>query len=319
MAEKTTRVLLMGMGEIGKLWIRGLSSMPMLQLVGVVDKNPSLIGTCLNNHLEETLFGDCRIHPNLESALAQTKADVALLLTGSAIADVQNSVLECLRKKLHVVTAAEELAFPWEFHYPEAEKIFLAAKKARRAVIAAGVNPGLIMDTLPAFLTRWSVAIDKITIERHVDLAQRRENLRRKAGFGLSKKQIEELISQKKIGHVGLSESFFTVANTLEWEPSYEEQVSPIFSPEDSNFVIGLRQTAKGRTKEGRTLELRLILASGERSSDRIEIRGIPEIRVEFPNGLDGDQATVAALLRACELVKKAPQGLTRLADFALA
>ena len=51
------------------------------------------------------------------------------------------------------MSTAEELSFPWLTHPEEAAEIDAVAKRVGKTVLATGVNPGFVMDSLPLNLT----------------------------------------------------------------------------------------------------------------------------------------------------------------------
>jgi len=64
-----------------------------------------------------------------------------------------------------VVSTSEELSFPWLAHPKRLEQLTQPQRRPQD-VLATGVNPGFLMDSLPLFLTSISERVDRIQISR---------------------------------------------------------------------------------------------------------------------------------------------------------
>ena len=78
----------------------------------------------------------------------------------------KGQILEILKTGLDVVSTSQGLSFPRLAHPKEAAKIDAAAKKAGKTLLATGVNPGFLMDSLPLFLTASSERVERNSSER---------------------------------------------------------------------------------------------------------------------------------------------------------
>src|SRR5438132_288191 len=80
-----------------------------------------------------------------------------------------------------------------------------------------GVNPGFVMDALPALLGSVCRALEQVRVRRVVDAARRRGNLQRKIGAGMTVEQFQAAADTGRFGHVGLVESAALLAEGLGW------------------------------------------------------------------------------------------------------
>ena len=145
-----TRVILLGLGPIGRAVAREVIAAPDLTLVGVVDPAPALAGRPLAEILETKTARGLRVSPSLASVRA--KADVALHLAASRFPAAAPQITEAIGRGLHVVSTCEEMiAARWRWPKPAAA-LDRAARAKGVAVVATGVNPGFAMDLLPAAL-----------------------------------------------------------------------------------------------------------------------------------------------------------------------
>src|SRR5439155_21452187 len=123
------------------------------------------------------------------SGAAEALADgpeVALVLTGSGVADVEPVIEVAAACGVDVISTCEDLAYA-DLSAPEmARRIDARAREGGITVIGTGVNPGFVMDRLPLTLAAACVRVDHVHITRIVDAAKRRVPLRAKVGAGLT-------------------------------------------------------------------------------------------------------------------------------------
>ena len=112
--------------------------------------------------------------------------DVALVLTGSSVADVEQVIEAACARGVDVISTCEDLAYA-DLSTPQlARRIDTRAREAGITVVGTGVNPGFVMDRLPLTLAAACVRVDHVHVTRIVDAAKRRAPLRAKAGAGLT-------------------------------------------------------------------------------------------------------------------------------------
>jgi len=306
---KRRAVIVQGLGAIGRLIAETARRDPAFRVVAVVDSDTELAG-------REIVKGVPPAFATLADAHAQApQADLLLQATTSRLEEVAPLVLEGVLRDMSVVSTCEELAFPFDRHPRISERIDRVARNHRCAVVGTGINPGFLMDTLPVTLTTASHNVRRVRVERILDPKARREAFRTKMGLGLTHDEFEGALATGRIGHAGLVESGRLIAVGLGWaEVSWEGRMRGIEAPDGT--MLGMVQTLMGTTPDGRCIELHFEAnAAVSRNEDRIEVDGVPRLRLHFEGGVSGDDGTAAAVLHAARVIDAAPRGLVTVLD----
>ncbi len=311
-----------GLGEIGVALVRGVGRAEELTSVAAVEVRPELAGRRLDEIC--SAGGPVIIRPTLAEALRGTSgARVAFHAAGSYLERVEAQIAGLLEAGLNVVTTAEELICPQGAAEERASRLRERAEANSVTLFPAGVNPGFLMDRFPAYVTSMTVAPKAVHVRRLVDLAARRQALRRKMGVGEDAASVNAKLARRQMGHVGLVESLRYLASALGWNiGAVDENLSPIIADTrvecggeivEAGAVLGLRHQAGAVDGSGRSITLELAMRIDvEEALDEIDIDADPPVRVRIPGGLNGDHATVASVLNATRFVLNAPPGLQR-------
>ncbi|HEV8339002.1 MAG TPA: dihydrodipicolinate reductase [bacterium] len=306
------RVIHYGLGPIGV----GIARVVLdhgWTIAAAIDIDPQKAGRDLGTVLGTSRLG---IEVTADAAAALRRpADLVVHATGSRLGEVLPQLEAAVAAGYDVASTCEELAYPW-FHHPgAAQRLDALARTHRVSVVGLGVNPGFVMDLLPLLLTAPCREITRITVERVVDAAQRREPLRRKIGAGLTTAAFRAGVRAGRLGHVGLVESVAMIADALGWPlRRISEDIQPV--PGRGTRVAGLHQVARGFRAApgwgGRAavrLELRMALGA-RRPHDTVTIQGTPALHLEIPGGIHGDVATSAIVANALPALREAAPGL---------
>ncbi len=305
------KVVMVGIGGIGAEIARYLVERSHT-IVAAVDSDPSKSGRTL---AELTgLPVPCAVASSIGKEAAD--ADVAVISTKSRLADVAKGVLEATSMGLDVVTTSEEMSFPWSADPEAAARIDALAKEKGTTVVGVGVNPGFVMDAVPALVLTASRSPSTVHVTRSVNVGRRRRQLQAKTGVGLTEAAFEEGLRKGALGHVGLGESARLIAMSLGRElEELRQATSPVM--DSRGLVAGVKQFAEGRAGPcGVRLDLEMTTASAD--FDLVEVRGDPDITLRFEGGVFGDSATVAVAVHAAERVAKARPGLITVLDLPL-
>jgi 4-hydroxy-tetrahydrodipicolinate reductase len=309
----------MGLGYIGQQIVRAALASPEVKLLGAVDNSPAFLGKKLSTVV--TGAGNFKIAGDLASAIGRTRGAVVLHATGSRLPQVMDQLLEAVAAGASVVSTCEELAFPYLKHEALAAKLDRAAQRAGVSVLGTGVNPGFVLERLPALLGQVCGPVRHVRAERVVDARTRREALQRKVGAGLSEEEFLRLVDQEQLGHVGLLESAALCALGLGMDcDDFEEEIVPVLAEEDipgaafavkKGQVAGISQTAIASEEGQERVRLELVLAVGaEPQADRIWLDAEPKVEVEIKGGVAGDQATANLVVNAAPRLTAAEPGL---------
>lgn len=312
-------IIVQGLGPIGVRIAEAALGAPALDVVGAVEINPEMVGRPLSAFVDGG--PDATISDSVAGARADIGADDAILVhcTGSYLDRVAGQIEEALSEGLHVVSTCEELTYPYERHPELAAAIDAQARAAERTVVATGVNPGFLMDALPASLASISHGITSVSVRRVQDPSRRRVPFQQKVGMGLSVEEWEARRDAGGFGHVGLVESARLLADSLGWAlADWQHDMVPCRADGRAS-VSGTLETLSGTTADGRSVSLHFEAnAAVDEEYDEIVVDGTPPLTLRFDGGVFGDDATAAAVLRAARVIPNAPRGLVTVLDLPL-
>jgi 2,4-diaminopentanoate dehydrogenase len=321
------RIIQLGLGPLGRQIIRYIGERPGLELVGVVDVDPSFHGRDAGEICGLAPLGLPVCASIDEAQLHATEVpQVAILATVSSIEKLVPQVVAAARAGLHVVSTCEELTFPWQRHPTAAEAIDRACREHGVACLGTGVNPGYLMDYLPSVFTAIAQRVDSLTVERVQDASSRRIPFQQKIGAGLTAAEFEANRQAGTLRHVGLPESLDMIAHALGWQlDEASETLEPVlatrritsgYRPIEVGQPAGVQQIAVGRIGGREVLRLTFRAAVGEeRSYDRIRVRGQPDVDTVIEGGVNGDVATCAITVNAVRAILRAEPGLRTMLD----
>jgi 4-hydroxy-tetrahydrodipicolinate reductase len=307
-----------GIGPIGVQIVKLLLTKSWVKIVAAVDVDPSKIGRDLGEIIGIDRKLGIEVTPDLRK-----KADVVCHSTGSWLSDVQGQLESLLNGGSNVVSTCEELAFPLDADI--LASLNRAASGSNVSLLGTGVNPGFVMDKLPLTLTAVCQEVRSVEVFRKVDAAQRREPLQRKVGAGMSVEEFAAAVKTGKIKHMGLCESLMLIAKGLgvELEDVSHEVIEPMIAERDivtqylsvrAGDVAGVHQTIFGKGRIDVSLDIRMYVGAYE-PSDRIIIKGVPDVEMVIPGGVHGDLATAAMAVNCIPRLVAAPPGVLTMDD----
>lgn len=317
-----SRIAVVGLGPIGIGAARAVMNDPGLQLVALVDIDPAKVGRPVPE-----LEGGPAVVSSLKVAGA---ADVAIVTTTSRLERMAPTLREAMGLGLHVVSSCEEMAYPAYRHPQLAAELDAEAKRAGKALLGTGVNPGFVMDLLPVVLSSMVLRATGVRCVRRVDASTRRRPLQQKVGATITTAAFNELAAKNEIGHQGLAESVAMIAAGLGREArprSVEVTLEPVVAEREIASALGTIQPGRvcGMRNVGRwadsslSIELDLTMAVGLGGAlDRVEVEGPVPLRLEVAGGTPGDTATVAALVNGARGLRNARHGLLTMLDVAV-
>ena len=313
-------VIIQGLGPIGLRLAAAAATDPFLELVGAVEIRSEMVDQPLASFVPG-VHQDLMIRQSVAQARVDALAQGGILLhcTGSYLEQVSPQIEEALRQDLHVVSTCEELAFAQHSHPEIAAGLDLLARRADRTVVGAGVNPGFLMDALPASLSSISHSIRRVRVERVQNPRRRRVPFQQKVGLDFTRQQWEARRDAGGFGHVGLYESARLLAYALGWKLiDWQHAMDPI-QPDAEGLVQGTLETLRGATYDGHVVELHFE-ANGATPEeyDQIEVDGTPPLKLRFEGGVFGDDATIASVLRAARVIPHTRRGLATVLDLPL-
>ena len=325
------RVIVVGMGPIGVACARSVEADRQMQLVGLVDIDPAKRGLTLDDlddqpdRPDTPEPHDARVVSSIAEAVASSPAggaDVAIVTTASKFDRIVATLREALAQGLCVVSSCEEMSWPWYQHPALATEMDAEAKKAGKALLGTGINPGFVMDALAVMLSTAVRRVTSVRCVRRVDASLRRLPLQAKVGATLSLEQFNQKKAAGKLGHVGLPESVAMLAHGLGHPVetgSVQVNLDPVVATTswqsglgliEPGMVTGIHNTAHWHN-DRLTIDLDLTMAVGTpEPKDMIELGGPVSVKCIIKGGFPGDSATVAVLVNYARMIPDAPAGL---------
>lgn len=318
------RILHVGVGPLGQRILSDVIERDLGQIIAAVDHSPAMVG----KHLSEFVPAAnprVHIHRSVPEMPEFPEIDVAIVTTASDLPSCAQTFRDLLTRGACVISTCEELVYPWLRHVALAEELHELAVRNGGRLLGTGVNPGFLMDALPAFLTCVSKSVRGVACYRVQDASARRIPFQKKIGAGLDDDQFAARVREGTLRHVGLGESLHFIAHYLGLPlERWEEDIGPVKADRDlvcglgviaRGKCAGIRQVARGYYDERCVLHLEFQAAVGQADPhDRIVIEGEPAIDMVMPGGVHGDIATSAIVINAIPRLLKAPPGLHTMA-----
>jgi hypothetical protein len=308
---RTTHV---GLGPIGREIARLAAERRDAVPVAASELSPEMAGRDLYEVVGVEGPAPVRIDPDMASALA-TPSDIVLHATGSRLPEVMPQLVAAIRAGRNVISTCEELSYPWRRHPALAAELDREARRVGVTVLGTGINPGFVLDTLVLCLTAVCGRVRRIDATRVVDVSRRREQLQRKVGVGLVLDEFRARAAAGLLGHVGLSESAWLVAQGLGWElEDLRETIEPV--PGEGGVALGARQVVTACVGGREALRLSVEMAAGAaHPRDEMVIEGDPPVHVLVEGGIPGDVATASVVVNCIPAVVTHEPGLVTMLD----
>lgn len=326
---KKVKVAQFGLGPIGLESLKLAATLPWVEVIGAVDKDPAKAGRPLTELTGLGALDGLSVTPDLEQLFRDAPPEVILHTASSSAAAALDQMRPALELGVSVASTCEELIFPALKSPRLAKECDALCRHTGARLVATGVNPGFVMDVLPLCLTGVSRTVDAVSVERVVDAATRRQPLQAKIGSGQSPEEFRLKLETGAAGHAGLRESVALIAHALGWTLDEITEVGePVVATREirTEFfhvprgqTAGIHQRAVGRCGDAEKIVLDLQMYLGAPAPhDHIVIQGRPPLDVLVQGGVAGDDATVAALLNVVPRLLAAAPGLHLPSDLAL-
>jgi len=325
MTDEPLTAVQYGIGPIGSRIVQA-ANRTGVEFVGAVDVDPEKVGDDLGEvaGLGESL--DVTVTDDAADALA-ADPDVVFHSTVSSVEAAAPQLTEALEAGANVVSTTEELSYPWWSNATVAEELDAVAREHAGTVLGTGINPGFVMDAMPAVLSTPMATVESVHVERVQNASERRRPLQEKVGAGVTEETFEAEIATEA-GHVGSTESVAMLADALDFDlDEIEESIEPVVADDrveteyvtaEAGDVAGIRQVAHGYVDDEAVVTLDLQMYVGaEDPHDRVEFEGEPDVAVAVEGGYHGDVSTSAVVANVAPTVVDADPGLATMTDVA--
>lgn len=329
--EKNVKVILWGLGNMGSMIAKALLNKEGVEIVGAIATRKEKEGKDLGKLLNFEKELEVQVTNDAESLFENIKADILLHSTTSFVNETYCQIKLALKKKINVITIAEEMYNPWVKNPELAREINNLAKTNDVTVLGTGINPGFVLDTFILTLTGVCLEVTEIKASRVNDLSPYGPTVMRTQGVGTTVEEFEKGISNGTIiGHIGFLESVSTIAKYLGWELDEIKQTrDPIISnvlrktPHalvKPGMVAGCNHIAYGIKNDKAVITLehpQQILPELEsiNTGDYINIKGTPEINLSIKPEIQGGVGTVAIAINMIPHVINSESGLKSMMD----
>lgn len=325
------RVLVLGTGQMGGGIARLVLEKQGLQLVGAYARRAERDGMDLGQAIALGRDLGIPVGGDLSSVIEQARPHVAIQATCSRLNDAIDEITALVKRGIHVISIAEEMAYPAAEAPSLAEELHRLAIDHAVSVLGTGINPGFVLDLLVITLSGVCAEVQSITAKRVNDLSPYGPTVLASQGVGLTPAAFEQGLNDGTVvGHIGFVQSIQMIAAALGWEVDRIEQTrEPMVSQIaretqailiEPGQVVGCLHTAAAYRHDKAVITLvhpqqvdpQL---DGLETGDSIEIIGTPSVRLEGTPEIPGGQGTAALAVNMIPRVLNATPGLYSMAD----
>jgi 2,4-diaminopentanoate dehydrogenase len=258
-------------------------------------------------------------------------ADAVVIATTSFLADVGPDIRAAVDAGSNVITSAEEAAYPWAVDEALANELDALARERGVTILGGGLNPGFAFDALVVTALGAVHDVERILVERVVNLSGFSETILRRLGLGFTPEEFEQRKRDGTIyGHIGFPQSMRVVARKLGLElERIDREIEPIIGDEE---LVTRNLTVAAGTSHGFEQRYTGVVAGkpwfeclftghvdpasiGKPPRDEISIDGSTPLHFEISPGLNPQIGSSAVVANSIRRLVDAPPGWTTVAD----
>ncbi len=325
------RVAVLGTGQMGSAIMRLVLEKRGLELVGACGRRRERAGQDIGPLIGLAQQLGIALSPEPAAMIERCRPQIAIQATCSRLADAREEIETLVSSGVHVISIAEEMAYPAAASPETADALHRLATRHGAAVLGAGINPGFVLDFLVIVLSGVCAAVRSIRATRVNDLAPYGPSVLHAQGVGLAPAVFHARVAEGTLaGHIGFAQSLHMVAAALGWQLArIEERREPIvsrvrrataFVTVEPGQVAGCLHTAVAYRGEEAVITLvhpQQIhpQLEGVQTGDTIEIAGTPDVRLTGSPEIPGGQGTAALAVNLIPRVLGAAPGLHTMLD----
>ncbi len=176
--------------------------------------------------------------------------DVVIIATTTRLKDVAEDIEFAINSGSNVLVSAEECAYPWAVDVELADRLDGMAKSKGVSIAGAGVNPGLIFDSLVLTLLGAAPRGCTVVVRRTVSIAGFGATVLRRIGLGRDALAFSDAVARQEIlGHAGFPQSMHVVASAMGLEiESIKKELLPLISDKEidlpNRFIVAAGESA---------------------------------------------------------------------------
>jgi 4-hydroxy-tetrahydrodipicolinate reductase len=325
-------VVIWGFGAMGKGIAEMLVTKKGVQICGVCDVNPNIVGKNFLDFIENTSdHPNVKVNDDIDNILSSNKVDVVLLATDSFTKKAYDKIVKVLEYGVNVISTAEEMAYPKANEKVLAEKLDKLAKEKKVTILGTGINPGFVMDLLVIALTGVMTKVNHISVERVNSLSPFGPTVMDEQGVGISSDEFNKRKAEGNLaGHVGFKESVTMIADALGVNLSkFTQSMKPILTNVDrkskygeakKGSLAGIDMIAEGSINDKSFIDMKHPQQiepelEGIKTGDYINLEGSPNVNMCITPEIDGGIGTIAMCVNMIPHVLNANPGLKTMID----
>ncbi len=320
-----------GFGAMGSGMVRLMLEKEGLEVAGVIDQRPELVGKDIGELLKLGKEVGIKVTDKPESVLDKNNVDICLQAVHSFTRKVFDGLKFIVERGINAISIAEEMACPAAQEPELAKQLDEMARKHNVTILGTGINPGFVLDQLVINLSGACLNVKHIEASRINDLSPFGKTVMETQGVGTTPEVFAAGIKDGSIvGHIGFPESIRMISDAIGLGvDKIDETREPIISNThretpvvkvEPGMVAGCRHIAVGYSKGVEVIKLihpQQIHPHVEKvdTGDYIKIQGDPNINMSIKPEIPGGKGTMAVAVNMIPLVVKAPAGLKRMSD----
>ncbi len=323
------KAIIWGFGAMGQGIAEMLLDKTGVEIVGVCDLNPDIIGKGVSEVLKKG-NNNVKISKDIDNVL-ENDAEVLFLATDSYVSKSYSKIVKVLESGINVISTAEEMAYPYACEPELSKKMNDVAKKNNVSLLGTGINPGFVMDVLAISLTGAMTDVKGIEVRRVNSLSPFGKTVMEEQGVGISIDEFNERSQKNELaGHVGFKESVYMIADALGLElEKFDQQMKPIvtkvnrkskYGKADKGTLAGIDMTAQGTIKGKDYIKMSHPQQiepedEGINTGDYIILHGSPDIKMSITPEIEGGLGTIAMCVNMMPHIINADPGLKTMLD----
>ena len=315
-----------GLGDIGKQVVTLLARRPDVDIVAALDTNPRNVGRDLGEVVGLGRGLGVLVSYDPQLLAGGIEADVVLHATSPHLSVALPELLPLLVSGKSVISACDELVYPWVSHPDMAARLDAAAKECGASVVALGTGPGFVTDSLPLFLASACAVAEAVSVTRMIDLVKESAAAQAAAGLGMTVDAFCRAADEGDVGFPALLDSVSMMAARLGWQPDkLVETIEPIRASKrretdativETGRVAGVRQLARAYRSGAEILRVNVIALLGAADPhDAILVRGRPPVSLRIEGGIPSHLAAAALMAHSLPAIASARPGLLSVTD----
>lgn len=315
---ETVKVILMGLGVVGKNIAKILVQKKGIEIVGVLDIDKKIVGKDLGEVAGLDRKLNITVTDDADSLFSESYADVLIHTVCIYLHQLYPQIKRAIEEGINIISSAEELSNPYVSNPGLASKLDKLAKMNGVTVLGSGILPGF-MDYLVLSLTGACRNVRKISTLRHVDISP--YTGQKHFGVGLTAEEFKRRVKEGSVtGHMGYVQQIRLISDRIGLKiDEVRTKLEPI--TDERGLVIGCRNIGEG-IKDGEVkIQMRLEACADpkRKPEDHIAIEAEPDIYMDIrPPGILSLEATSNTIVNAIPHVINARPGIMTTVDLPL-